>query len=85
MSDKFVLIRRFGFLNPKLLVARGRYVSVAPEKNSVEITLTENQKIRKILAESYAENKKVENRKVLREKLIGKRITFLGNGIFSVC
>ena len=43
------------FRSSPLLVAAKRYVSVATEINSVEITSAEKPKIRKILAESCAE------------------------------
>ena len=47
--------RKYAFTQSPLLVAAERYVSVATEKNSVEITLAEKSKIRKNLAECCAE------------------------------
>ena len=51
----FILAESTQFRSLPLLVAAERYVSVATEKKSVEITLAEKTKIRKILVESCAE------------------------------
>ena len=81
------LLFQIGIKSVKNMIVYTSYVSVATEKKSVEITLAEKPKIKKNLAESCAE--KTEswngNLKNFAWKLIGKRITFLGNGIFSVC
>ena len=54
-ARNFILAENTQFRSSPLLVAAKRYVSVATEKKSVEITLAEKTKIRKILVESCAE------------------------------
>ena len=59
-ARNFILAENTQFRSSPLLVAAKRYVSVATEKNSVEITLAEKPKIRKILAEVAPKKQKVE-------------------------
>ena len=54
-ARNIILAESTQFRSSPLLVAAKRYVSVATEKKSVEITLAEKPKIRKILAECCAE------------------------------